>query len=150
MSLELSSAPGLERNDLLLLLAESADAETHHVAGVEPRLWLHPHAHAGWRACRDHVAGKERHVFRDVGDQRRDAEDHRPRVPGLPPLAIDVEPHVEILRVADFVGRHEPRADRSERVAALALVPLTRALLQLEVSLGDVVDDAVAGDVLER
>ena len=53
-----------------------------------------------------------------------DAEDHRPRVAGLPALAVDVEPHVEVLQVLDLVGGDEPRADRAERVAALALAPL--------------------------
>jgi hypothetical protein len=54
-----------------------------------------------------------------------------------------------VLRVLDLVGRDHPRPDRAEGVAALALVP-GAAALELVLALGDVVDDAVAGDVLER
>ena len=63
-----------------------------------------PMPDAGRRAGGDHVAGQQRHVARDVGDDRRDAEDHRLRVARLPALAVDVEPHVEILRVPDLVA----------------------------------------------
>ena len=65
-------------------------------------------------------------------------------------LAVDVEPHVEVLHVLDLVGRDHPGPERAERVAALALAPLRRALLQLELALRHVVDQAVAGDVLQR
>ena len=61
-----------------------------------------------------------------VAHQLGDAEDHRARVAVLHALAVDVQPHVEVLRFGDLVGRHEPRADRAEGVAALALVPLRR------------------------
>ena len=115
------------RHDLLLLLAEPLDAERDDVAGLEvSAARLHAHAHARRRAGGDDVAGQQRHVARDVGDERGDAEDHRPRVAALPALAVDVEPHVEVLRILDLVGRHEPRPERSERVAALALAPLRR------------------------
>ena len=33
-----------------------------------------------------------------------DAEDHRLRVARLPALAVDVEPHAEVLRVLDLVS----------------------------------------------
>ena len=49
----------------------------------------------------------------------------------------------------DLVLGHQPGADRAEGVAALALGPLAVAL-GLEGALGDVVGDAVAGDVVQR
>ena len=64
-------------------------------------------------------------------------------------VAVDLELHRKLLRVAHFVGGDEPRANRAEGVAALALVPLAAAL-ELVLALGDVVDDAVAGNVRER
>jgi hypothetical protein len=54
-----------------------------------------------------------------------------------------------MLRVFDLVGGDEPGPDRAEGVAPLALVP-GAASLELVFTLGDVVDDAVAGDMLER
>ncbi len=60
--------------------------------------------------------------------------------------AVDVEPDVERLRIGDFVGGHDPRADRPERVAALALIP-NPTPLHLVFALADIVDDAIAGDM---
>ena len=75
------SAPLLERDDFLLLLAQAVDAERHHVAGLAATAAAScPSADAGRRAGRDHVARQQRHVARHVGHELRDAEDHRPRV----------------------------------------------------------------------
>src|SRR6185369_10867929 len=135
--------------DLLPLFTQARDAEAHLVARLEERRRLHPHADARRRAGRDEVAGPERHEAAAVRDELGDAEDHRARRSVLAALAVDVEPHREVLRVLDLVGGHHPRADRAERVAALALVPRAAAL-ELVLALGDVVDDAVAGDELQR
>src|SRR6266850_1653275 len=70
------------------------------------------------------------------------------RVSGLHALAVDVEPHVEVLRVANLVAGDQPWPDRARAVEALALVPL--AGRHLESALRDVVHHAVAGDVVER
>ena len=97
------------------------------------------HADARRRAGRDDVARQQRHELADVADQMRDAEHHRARVAALHALAVDVEPHVERLRIGHFVARHQIRPDRAEGVAALAVVPLAAAL-ELEVALRYVVD----------
>ena len=75
-------------------------------------------------AGRDQVAGQQRHILRHIGDECGHVEDHGPRVAGLPPLTIDIEPHVEVLHVLDFVGRDEPRSRRTERIATFTLAPL--------------------------
>ena len=54
--------------------------------------------------------------------------------------------HGEGLRVGDLIGRHEDGAERVEGRATLAQVPL-RGALELELALGDVMGDGVAGDV---
>ena len=72
--------------------------------GLQPLRRLHAERDARRRAGGDHVARQQRHVARYVGDELGDAEDHRPRVAGLPPLAVDVEPHVEVLRILDLVA----------------------------------------------
>ncbi len=64
-------------------------------------------------------------------------------------FAIDLEPHAKVLRVGNFVLRHQPWAGRAERVAGFALGPLTGAL-DLESTFRDVVQRAVARDVIKR
>ena len=76
-------------------------------------------------------------------------EDHGRGRAGLLARAVDVEPHGEVLHVADLVLGDQPRTERAEGVATLALVPLPAAL-DLVLALGNVVDDDVAGHVLER
>ena len=133
----------------MLALVRARDPEPHHIAGLEVARRLLAHADAGRRAGGDDVAGHQRHEVADVADQMVDREDHRPGVAVLHPLAIDVEPHVERLRIGDLVARHQPRPERGEAVAALALVP-GAAALELIVALRHVVADEVAGDVGER
>src|ERR1700728_3112399 len=135
----------LELHDLLLLLAQPVDAEPHHVAGLEEfRLRLDAHADARRSPGDDHVARLQHKELRAVPDQMRDATDHGLRRALLPGLAIDREPHVEPLRVADFVLGDEPGAERSEGLAALALAPLAAAAFDLEAALGHVVGQAIA------
>ena len=98
------------------------------------------------RAGRDDVAGLEAHESAQVADEELHAEDHRLRRPVLIAVPVDFEPQAEILTVGDFVGGHEPGTNRPERVGALALHPLAGAL-ELIRALGQIVDDAEAGDV---
>ncbi len=117
--------------------------------GFEPDgLRLDAHADARRGAGGDHVARLQAHELAEIGDEVRDAEDHGLGRAVLVAVAVDFEPHLEVLRIGDFVGGDEPRADRAEGVGRLALVPLAAAL-GLEVALAHVVDDAVAGDVVE-
>jgi hypothetical protein len=61
-------------------------------------------------------------------------EDHGARVAALAFLAVDIEPRVQVLRILDFILGDEPRPDRPEDFATLALVPLAAAALDLEQS----------------
>ena len=77
-------------------------------------------------------------------------EDHRPGVAALTLLAIDVEPHVEVLHVLDLVLGDEPRTDRAERLGAFAFAPLGAVPFQLEGTLGHVIVQEIAGDRVLR
>ena len=110
---------------------------------------LHAGADAGRGAGGDDVAGQQRHELRDVGNALRHREDHGRGRPGLAALAVDVEPHRQLLHVGDFVLGDEPRAERPKGVVRLALGPLPQPL-DLEIALGDVVADAIAGNMVER
>jgi hypothetical protein len=108
-----------------------------------------PEADAGRRAGSDDVAGHERHELAHVAHDLGDVEDHGLGVAGLHALAVEVQPHRELLRVGHLVARHQPGAEGAEGVAALALVP-GAAALDLVLALAHVVDDAIAGHVVER
>src|SRR4051812_19318784 len=146
---EESAASHLEPHHLLPLLAQSLDAERDDVAGLEECRRFHAEPDARRRAGDDHVARLHHEELRAVPDDVRDIEDHRPGVAALALLAVHVEPHVKRLDVLDLVLGDEPGPERAEGLAALALGPLAAAL-DLELPLGDVVADAVAGDDVER
>src|SRR5271166_6083788 len=133
----------------LALLAQPLDPEAHRLAGLEEDRRLLAHAHARRRAGGDHVAGEQPHEVAHVGHQLAHAEDHRPRAAVLHALAVDVAEHRQGLRIGYCVLRHYKRPDRAEGRAALALVP-GAAALELVFALADVVDDRVAGDVIQR
>src|SRR5262245_43171550 len=107
--------PTSKRFDLLRLLAEAGDAERDHVARFEElRLGLHAERHARRRAGHDDVARLHDEELRAIPDEVFDPENHGARVAALTLLAIDVEPHIEALRVLDLVLGHEPGSDRPE------------------------------------
>src|SRR3984893_5282514 len=85
----------------------------------------------------------------DIAEDVVDAQDQAGGVAVLPPLAVDLGPQLQLAGVGDFVGGDDPRTHWTEGVAALALGPLPAAL-ELEFALGDVIDGAIAGDVLGR
>src|SRR4029077_13448098 len=137
----------LRCHDLLPLLPQFLNTERHHIAGFEKhRCGLHPEADARRRASDDDVARLHHEKLRAVPHQMLASKDHGLRVAALPLLAIDVEPHVQILRVLDLILGHEPRTDRPESLAALALVPLAAAALDLEHALGYVVAQEISGN----
>src|SRR5262245_35217248 len=137
--------------DLLRLIPEPGDAERHHVARFEElRLRLHAKPYARRRAGDDDVARLHDEELRAIPDQVLDPEDHRLGVAALTPLAIDVEPHLEVLRILDLVPGHEPRPNRAEGLAALALVPLPARTVDLEGALGYVVRQEIPRDRTHR
>src|SRR5450755_880846 len=112
----------------LALLAEVGDAKPHFIAGLQERRRLHPETDTRRRPGGDQVAGVERHETAHIAHEVRDAEDHGLGAAVLAALAVDVEPHRELLRILDLVGRHQPRTDGAEGVATLSLVPGAAAL----------------------
>ena len=93
--------------------------------------------------------GQQRHEPAQVAHERRHVEDHLVGAAPLALLAVDGEPHGQLLRVADLVRRREERPERREGVLALALRPLAAAL-ELVLALRVVVVEGVAGHVRER
>src|SRR5205814_5979533 len=136
------------RNHFLPQFTESLDAKGDHVTRLQPRLGrLHAQRHPGRCSGGNDVTREQRHVVAHVRDELRTGENHVPGIGGLPAFAVDVEPDVQHLGIRDLVGRDEPWSDRPEGVASLALVPLGG--LQLESTLGYVIHDRIAGDVIQ-
>src|SRR2546422_6278543 len=48
-------------------------------------------------------------LFRSMGDDFRHVEDHGARISGLHALAVDVEPHVEVLRSEEHTSELQSR-----------------------------------------
>src|SRR5437764_6149050 len=101
--------------------AEPVDAELDLVAGREVARRAVPQPDARRGARGDDVAGQERHKLTDVADEGRHVEDQLARRAALLGLAVHLEPELEIVHVADLVGRGEKRPERREGIAALAL-----------------------------
>src|SRR3546814_15342052 len=98
----------IEGDHILALLAELGDAKVHLIARLEEdHRRLLPLADARRGAGDQQIARMERDEAADIGDAFRDRENHRPGVAGLPPLAVDVEEHVQRLAVTDLSGRSE-------------------------------------------
>src|SRR2546423_13302054 len=129
--------------------AEPVDAELDFVAGREVARRAVPQPDARRGARGDDVAGQERHKLTDVADEGRHVEDQLARRAALLGLAVHFEPELEIVHVADLVGRGEKRPERREGIAALALHPLAAAL-ELEGALRVIVVQHVPGDVAQR
>src|SRR5690348_6865396 len=85
----------------------------------------------------------------DVADDVVDPKDEVGGVAVLHSLTVDLGPQSEVTGVGHLVGGDDPGTDRREGVGALALRPLPAAF-DLKFALGDVVYDAVTGDVLRR
>ena len=62
--------------------------------------------------------------------------------------AVNLEPQIELLRIADLIGADQPRAHRAEGVAPLALVP-GAATLDLVFALGGIIEQTVPGDIAD-
>src|SRR5262249_29928446 len=114
---------------LLPLLAQPVDPERDHVAGLEVfRLRLHAERNARRHAGGDDVARRRQEELLAVPDEMLAVENHGSGIAALALLAVDVEPHVEALRVLDLILGDEPGAEGAEALAAFALDPLAGAL----------------------
>jgi hypothetical protein len=83
-----------------------------------------------------------------MGEDLRDRDRHAARMRDLPRLAVHAQLHGQVARVADLVGRDDPRPERTEGIDRLAEREHARTHLPtLDVPRGDVVEDHVPGDV---
>src|SRR5215216_4226108 len=78
-----------------------------------------------------------------------DPEDHRCGGAVLIAASIDLEPQCEILRVGDFVPRHQPGSRRTKSIRRFSLDPLAAAL-ELKFAFRQIIDDAIARDMTKR
>src|SRR5271155_3492913 len=117
----------ISRDYALVLLAQPFDAQAHPVSRPQIYRGPLPHADSRWRTGGNNVSGLEAHESANVADQLANAKNHRARRSVLVAVAVHLKPHIQVLRVRDFIGRHQPWSDRAEGVCALALDPLPSA-----------------------
>ena len=118
------------------------------VAGGEPDAGLAHAADPVGGAGGDDVARLQRHQLREVGEQRRHAEDQvRGRGP-LHLLAVEGEADLDRVVRPGLVGGDQRRPAGGGAVEDLAGHPLRGG--ELEVAGGEVVEQRVAGEVVER
>src|SRR4051812_18029518 len=134
------------RADVLPLLAQALDAQSHGIAWTQINRRPLPETHSRGSTGGDDVAGVQTHHARQIADQFRNAEDHVGAVAVLIAPAIHFEPHRERVWIGDLIFRDQPGTERTKGVAPLALVPGTAAF-QLELPLRYVMDHAVARDM---
>src|SRR5690554_1722696 len=132
------------RDDSLLLLAESGDAQAHALAGPEVGWRLLAHAYPGRGTGGDDIARLQAHELTEVADQEGDAIDHGAGIAALVAMAVHFQPQVQVMGVGDLVRGDQPGAQGAKGVAALALVP-GAAAFELELALGYIVHHAVTG-----
>src|SRR5215469_1604080 len=135
-------------DDFVLDRADALDLDANPVAGFQPRLSFHGRGDPGWRAGGDHVPRLKRARLRQDLDLPEAVEDELARVRLLAELAVDEGADVQRVRVAQLVGRGDPRADWPVRVEGLAQRPLRG--LNLPVADADIIDDQVTGDHVRR
>src|SRR5262249_42096277 len=132
----------------ILDLPEAGDVQPAGVARLEEDRRLAREAHARRRAGRDQVARREGHEVREVAHQITDVEDERLGVAALPLLSVPPQPELEDVGVRNLAAVGDVRTDRRKRLRDLPGHPLTAD--ELEVASADVVDDRVAGDIVQR
>ena len=129
-------------------LADPVDLDAYRVADLEQAVGERL-AH-GADACRgaggDDVARLERERLGEVRHLLEAVVDHLAGVAVLAQLVVDVSPDREVVRIAELLGRDQPRPERAVRVERLAHRHGRRA--HLPIAHGDVVGDRVAGDHL--
>jgi hypothetical protein len=84
---------------LVLQDADPVDLHPDGISRLEPDLRLHPEPDAGRRPGGDDVAGLQRELLGQEGDDRRDVEDQRVGVAVLAELAVDPGPDAEVARI---------------------------------------------------
>ena len=98
------------------------------------------------------VAGQQRDDRRELGDQVRHREDHRPGAALLDALAVDEAAQLQVVGVeagrAELVDADERRTHRREPGVGLAHPELRRRGGELGDAVGDVLADGQPGDVV--
>src|SRR5580698_4749233 len=100
-------------DDLLPLLAEFFDAQMHLIAGLQENGGrLLAEAHSRRSSGDEQVARVKSHELAYIGNQLPHGKNHALGIAGLHAPTIQIQEHLEILRISDFLRRHEPGTHR--------------------------------------
>src|SRR5262245_57340733 len=119
----------------LALPTQPVDLQLDDVTGPQVGLGIGlPQPDASGGAGIDEVAGLQHHELAQISDDLADAEDHVLCGAILARFTVDPQAQSQRLRILDFIGGDQPRAQGVEGLAVLALVPGALAL-ELELPL---------------
>src|SRR5262245_49916692 len=124
------------------------DLRLHHVPVLHVLGRHTPEADAFGSAGGDDVPRLECHSFRQVFDADINRKDHVRGRRILPYFAVQAKRDPLLMWIAEFVCGDDDGAHWTEAVEALALEPLEVAFLQ--VACGDIIEDRVAENAVER
>ena len=85
----------------------------------------------------------------DIGHNLLHAEDHGLGGTILFAHTIHIAIHGKVLRIRDFILRHQPGAERAESIEPLALIP-SAAAFRLPFTLRHVIADRITGHMIQR
>jgi len=135
--------------------SEFFDSAFDDITGVEELAGCH--ADAVRCARGDNVARLQRHEVADKRDYLGDGEDHPGCVGLLPDPAVDAQLHVQVVWIFDLVDGGQVRSQWKETIGPLAVEPVEKLipralgapLFESYAPCGDVVGDAVSGDIIQ-
>ena len=107
-------------DDFLGGRAELVDAKLDQVPFLQIGFRIHAHAHARRGPRRNDAARKQGHELTDVTQQERNLEVKVGRVARLSGFPVDLEPHVQVVRVFDLVRSREKGTERSKGIATFS------------------------------
>src|SRR6516164_3197305 len=115
----------------LALLTQSLNAEADHLILFQVNRRLLAHSHTRRRTGGNDVAGIQSHELRNVMNKIAETENHSPTGSVLVAVPINLQPHLQILRIRNLITSDQPGTDRTKRVRRFSFDPLTAAF-QLE------------------
>src|ERR1700749_3293091 len=121
----------------------------HFIAGPQENgFGFMAETHSRGSSGNEQVASVKSHELTYISNQMPHGKDHAPGVARLHAASVEIQEQIEILRIAHFMGRDQPRTHRTESAATFAFIPL-RAALHLKSPLRHVVGKYVTGDRIE-
>jgi hypothetical protein len=139
----------LAKLDFVRASPHAFQSHLHNIPILQPKLRLPSHANALWCSREDQITRQQRGALTQERNRFRNTENHILRATFLNRLPIQLRRNLQILRILDDLAAHDTWTIRSPAVETFAERPLAAAVLELPVSVGDIVADCVAKNIIK-